>query len=210
MEHAGEDLIQGEPGTEFFGIEVVFGAALFFGPEGHLPRFEEVGSAVLGIGAEFLELDGFFFEGGADAFVEIVDEFEGCASGARHALLKDLICEVLLAEEAGFFVSESKDLPNERGVVVGFAVADACGGLPDLLADVFVFEVFENRDERGGFEGEAEMGGFWCAEVFGFCLLAGGVDCALGEAFEAGGVVDDQIPGVGGIEDVLGVFLGDF
>ena len=210
MEHAGEDLIQGEPGTEFFGIEVVFGAALFFGPEGHLPRFEEVGSAVLGIGAEFLELDGFFFEGGADAFVEIVDEFEGCASGARHALLKDLICEVLLAEEAGFFVSESKDLPNERGVVVGFAVADACGGLPDLLADVFVFEVFENRDERGGFEGEAEMGGFWCAEVFGFCLLAGGVDCALGEAFEAGGVVDDQIPCVGGIEDVLGVFLGDF
>lgn len=210
VEHAGEDLIQGEPGAEFFGVEVVFGAALFFGPEGHLPRFEEVWSAVLGIGAELLELDGFFFEGRADAFVEVVDEFQGGAAGARHALLEDLICEMLLAEEAGFFVSESEDLPNERGIVVGFAVADAGGGLPDLLADVFIFEVFENGDERGGFEGEAELGGFRGAEVFGFGLLTGGIDGALGEALEARGVVDDQVPGVSGIEDVLGVLLGDF
>ena len=210
VEHAGEDLIKREPGAEFFGVEVVFGAALFFGPEGHLPGFEEVWSAVLGIGAELLKLNGFFFEGWADALVEVVDEFQSGAAGARHALLEDLICEMLLAEEAGFFVSESKDLPDERGIVVGFAVADAGGGLPDLLADVFVFEVFENGDERGGFEGEAEMGGFWCAEVFGLCLLAGGIDCALGEALEARGVVDDQVPGVGGIEDVLGVLLSDF
>ena len=210
VEHAGEDLIKGEPGAEFFGVEVVFGAALFFSPEGQLPRFEEVWSAVLGIGAELLELNGFFFEGWADAFVEVVDEFQSGATGARHALLEDLICEMLLAEEAGFFVSKSKDLPNERGIVVGFAVADAGGGLPDLLADVFIFEVFENGDERGGFEGEAELGGFRGAEVFGFCLLTGGIDGALGEALEARGVVDDQVPGVGGIEDVLGVLLGNF
>ena len=209
LEHAAEDLVEREPGAELFGVEVILGAALFFRPVGDLPRLKKIRSAVLSVGAVLLELDGFFFEGWTNAFVQVVDEFQSGAAGAGHALLEDLVGKMRLAEELGLFMAEGENLPDQRGIVVFWRIADAGGGLPDLAADVLVLEVFQDGDERGGLQGKAELGRLRRAMTFGLGLLAGGVDGALGEAREASGVVDDEVPGIRGVQDILGVLLGE-
>ena len=205
-EHASENLIEREVGTELFLIEVELGLPLLFGPIRDLPGLEEVRGFVLSIGAEFLQLDGFTREGIFDAGMEVLDETERAAAGLGHAVREDVIGEIRAAHDLRLFMAEAEDFPNEIGVVMRTA-ADASGAFPNLAADGLVFEVFHDRDHGGSLQGEAPDGFLVAAEIFRLRLSARGVDGRLREAFELVRIVDEEFPCVRGVEDVFGILL---
>ena len=112
---------------------------------------------------------------------------------------------MLVAEDTGLFVAEAEDLPDERGVVELAGGPDFRGRLPDLAADRVVVQVLHDREHR--WELEREAPGVFMALGAGVRGRAG--DGGFRQTGELRLVGDDEFPRVGGVEDVLGILLGD-
>lgn len=205
IEEAAHDLVDGEVRAEGFVVEGVEFLAAFLGPVGGFPGLErtERGSGFFGfIGLEFFGLGVKAID---DFCVEISGEVEGSLSVPGHAALQDVVGEIGVTEEGCFFLAEAEDVPNMSGVVAFAAVADGAGAFPDLLAEGVVFGILHDREHRGEVLGDAPLSFLVLAlGVFGGAVFGG-----VGEAGEAGFVVDEKVPGVGGIENVLAELLGD-
>ena len=202
-EHAGDHAVDREPRTQGLVVEIIFLAAHLLGPVTELPRMQGT-QRVTGLGgAVVLELDAFRLELWTDALADILDELKRRVARAGHAAGRGEIGEVLLTEEAGLLVTKREDLADERGVVPGVLQADLTEAFPALAAQVFVVGVLQHREDRGGLQREAP--GLRLA-LGGRGLLRRG-ERADGQAGEALGVFDEKLPGVGGIEDVLGILL---
>ena len=159
------------------------------------------------VGAELLQFDGFALECLMHAFIEVGDETKGALAVLGHAVGQHMIGEVCLAHDLCLLMAQTQDVPDELGVVVLTAAADATGAFPDLTADAFVFEVFHDRNHRRGFQREAIDRLFQCAEVFGQRIRLGGINGGLRQALETIDVFDEQLPFVGRVEHVLGILL---
>jgi hypothetical protein len=117
---------------------------------------------------------------------------------AGHAVVEDEVGEVGEAEQGGLFVAEAEDLGEQVAVVVGAGGGADVGGAVQLLAQVGALGVGHEGEEAGLLEGEAEA-----REAAGLGAGARGVDGGGREAGEVGGVGEDELEGVGGVEDVL-------
>ncbi len=111
-----------------------------------------------------------------------------------------------MAEEGGLFVAEFQDAPDERCVVILAVAADLAGRFPDLAADGVVVQVLHDGKHRGKLQGEAPGRSF---VALGACVCGGSGLGGLGQAGEFRLVGDDEFPGVGRIEHVLGVLFGE-
>ena len=202
-EHAGDHAVDREPRTQRLVVEIIFLAAHLLGPVAELPRVQRTqGVAGLG-GAVVLELDAFGLELRADTQSDVLDELQRRVTRAGHAAGGGEIGEVLLAQQAGLLVAKREDLADERGVVPCVLQADLAEAFPALAAEVLVIGVLEHREDRRGLQRETP--GLRLA-LRGRGLLRRG-QRAGGQAGEALFVFDEEFPGVGGIEDVLGILL---
>ena len=85
--------------------------------------------------------------------------------------------------------------------------ADGGGGGPDLAAERHVLGVEHDRLLRRHVQGEAPDGLLVGAEALFARGIARGGDGGGGEALQARLVLDEELPGVGGVEGVLRIFL---
>ena len=154
-------------------------------------------------GSVVLELDAFGLELRADTLADVLDELQGRVTRAGHAAGGGEVGEVLLAQQAGLLVTEREDLTDERGVVPSVLQADLAEAFPALTAEVLVIGVLEHREDRRGLQRETPGLGL---ALRGRGLLRRG-ERAGGQAGETLFVFDEELPGVGGIEDVLGILL---
>jgi hypothetical protein len=112
------------------------------------------------------------------------------------------------AEELGLGLAQPQDAQGERGIIVWRAAADVGAGFPRLAAEVVVVRVLHQRQERRRVEREAPARPLAGVRIFLQITVARGGAGAFGQAGEPGFVGDDQLPGVGGIEDIFRKFLG--
>ena len=202
-EHAGDHAVDREPRAQGLVVEIILLATHLLGPVAELPRVQRT-QRVAGLGgAVVLELDAFGLELRADALADVLDELQGRVARAGHTAGRREIGEVLLAEEAGLLVTEREDLTDQRCVVPGVLQADLAEAFPALATQVFVIGILQHREDRRRLQREAP--GLRLA-LRGRGLLRRG-ERAGGQAGEALFVVDEELPGVGGIEDVLGILL---
>ena len=202
-EHAGDHAVDREPGAQGLVVEIILLAAHLLGPVAELPRVQRT-QRVAGLGgAVVLELDAFGLELRADALADVFDELQGRVARAGHTAGRREIGEVLLTEEAGLLVPEREDLADQRGVVPGVLQADLTEAFPALAAQVFVVGVLQHREDRGGLQREAPGLRF---TLGGRGLLRRG-ERAGGQAGKALFVFNEELPGIGRIEDVLGILL---
>ena len=202
-EHTGDHAVDRKPRTQGFVVEIIFLAAHLLGPVTEFPRVQRT-QRIAGLGgAVLLELDALGLEFRTDTQTDVLDELQCRVARAGHTASRGEVSEVLLAQQAGLFVSQGEDLADERGVVPGVLQADLTEAFPALATQVFIIGVLQHRDDRGRLQCEAP----------GFRLTLGGSGL-LGRGERAGRqtrkaflVVDKEFPRVGGIEDVLGILL---
>jgi hypothetical protein len=114
-----------------------------------------------------------------------------------------------VTEEFGALVAQGEDLPDEAAVVVFPRMSHGDAAAPDLLAQARVVGVFEHGEIDGSLEGDAVNGRFVRAETFRRRFGTQDTTGRFRQTAEARIVFEDEFPGIGGVEDVLGEFLGD-
>jgi hypothetical protein len=190
-----------------FLVEIEFGLAPPLGPIGGFPRFERSGGCAGGRGLELLQLTLFAREHFGEARLKFFDEGQRARAAFGHAAVQYQFGKLRSAQQPRFRLAQGENFWNEDGVVLRRGAADVHARLPDCAAQRVVLGVFHERDVGRSVERETPAGreraGIFLEET-----LPGGGARAFGQTGQARLVGNGQFPGIGGIEDVLGKFLG--
>ena len=208
-EHALDDLADREVGAHFLLVEIVVFLAQFLRPVGHVPGLEEAARGGLVTVPEIRQFIDVTREVGFGAGREILHKFQRGFPAAGHALLENLVGEMGVTEEFGPLVTKGEDLPDEAAVVVFARMPHGDAAAPDFLAQTRIVGVFEHGEINGSLEGDPVDGRLVGAETFRRRLGAQHAPGRLREPGEARVVFEDELPGIGRVEHVLGEFLGD-
>ena len=139
---------------------------------------------------------------------EVIDESQGPVTRLRHSPRKDKIREMRLPKEARPLGPELEDPGNERRVVVRRRGADRGGGTPRLASERVVLEIRHERLVGGHVERETPRRAVRARQPLRDRLRERAGLGMGGKARKAGLVLHDELPGVGGVEDILRITLG--
>ena len=124
-------------------------------------------------------------------------------------MLQHVVGKICLAEQLRLFVAKAQSLPDQFGVVVLAAATDRGRTFPHLPPDAFIMQVLHDGNHGWSLQSEAVFGRVVRSQAFCKRIRARRIDRRLRQSRELPGIVDDEIPLVGGIQDILRILLGD-
>ncbi len=210
FKHAGHHAIDREIRAQHLVIEVVVFLALAFGPVGGLPWFER-GRRVGRSWRPCIGRVGGNPHGTPGRMRACRFSMNSSAPAPVLAMRRSNVRSAKWPwpRIAAFSWRSSRICQTNGGVVILAVAADSRGGLPDLAAEGVVVRVLHDRKHRGKCRVKRHAGCSSVASPLARALAAAAAMADSGRPASLRFVGDDQLPGVGRVEHVLGVLLGE-
>src|SRR5688572_7305867 len=198
-EDSFEYALSGEVRPQLLFVEVVERFALLFCVVRDIPGFERGNVIALELVTERQKLRLLALEGSGREGTQSLDELRGLLARTGHTVLRHQIGEMVEAEQASACLAKLQNARDDREVLLAWQVRPTLiEREPDLPPEFAVVRVVEHGNDRGRLEAK---------EVSALATSLGSLTCrSHGGGWQAteAGLVDEELEGVGGVEDVLG------